>query len=476
MAHARTLLKHETRLALARLAIILTGAGLIALLSFRIDSLRQGDPRLLTLVVGGLFAAAAALRYGTAERGLLVCVLCAPLLSFVSLPTGRESRVVISFAIMLGLLSVWVLKLMLRHATGARVRPSPLNKPVLIFVGVNAIAYVWSYFTRDPLLQIWDSFPFVQLAAFVLNITLPLSALYVINTADAVFLRRYLWFMVAIGAVNLIWRLFKLPFVGTLLSNGTNGLFGMWVAMFAAAALLYLRPLSLKQRAFLLTLLLLSGLLYFWRQRIWLSGWLPLVAGLGILSSFYSRRLTLLFGVALAGYVIWNSDVLYRTIVQDNIAEGGLQRLDIWRMNLGHVMNHPVFGMGPAGYAIYNMTYHPRDARSTHNNYFDVLAQTGVVGLIAFAALAVTALAVALRARRAVSGRGDVLEVLANAALAGLPAAFISMMLGDWVLPFAYNVTIMGFDHAVHTWLVMGVAGWIAASQAPAGDEARARS
>jgi O-antigen ligase len=112
------------------------------------------------------------------------------------------------------------------------------------------------------------------------------------------------------------------------------------------------------------------------------------------------------------------------------------------------------------------MTYHPRDARSTHNNYFDVLAQTGVVGLLAFAALAATAIAVALRARRAVRGRGDMREAFANAALAGLPAAFISMMLGDWVLPFAYNVTIMGFDHAIHTWLVMGGAGWLLATHA----------
>ncbi|MEJ2557924.1 MAG: hypothetical protein P8186_17195 [Anaerolineae bacterium] len=30
------------------------------------------------------------------------------------------------------------------------------------------------------------------------------------------------------------------------------------------------------------------------------------------------------------------------------------------------------------------------------------------------------------------------------------------MMLGDWVLPFAYNQTIVGFDHSVYTWLFLG--------------------
>jgi hypothetical protein len=29
-------------------------------------------------------------------------------------------------------------------------------------------------------------------------------------------------------------------------------------------------------------------------------------------------------------------------------------------------------------------------------------------------------------------------------------------MLGDWVLPFAYNQTIVGFDHSVYTWLFLG--------------------
>jgi O-antigen ligase len=107
------------------------------------------------------------------------------------------------------------------------------------------------------------------------------------------------------------------------------------------------------------------------------------------------------------------------------------------------------------------MTYHPRDARSTHNNFFDILAQNGVVGMLAFAIMMFVALCLALRVRAAYRGQGDYKEAYANAALAGIPAALIAMMLGDWVLPFAYNVTIMGFDHAVHTWIAIGLTGWL---------------
>ena len=31
-----------------------------------------------------------------------------------------------------------------------------------------------------------------------------------------------------------------------------------------------------------------------------------------------------------------------------------------------------------------------------------------------------------------------------------------AMMLGDWVLPFAYNQTITGFDNAAFTWVLLG--------------------
>jgi len=47
-------------------------------------------------------------------------------------------------------------------------------------------------------------------------------------------------------------------------------------------------------------------------------------------------------------------------------------------------------------------------------------------------------------------------EAFAAAAFAGCIGAFGSMMLGDWVIPFAYNQTITGFDHSVYTWILLG--------------------
>jgi len=63
---------------------------------------------------------------------------------------------------------------------------------------------------------------------------------------------------------------------------------------------------------------------------------------------------------------MWESILIstHKKLYDAKIRQGDLERLDLWQMNLEHVVQHPWFGMGPAGYAVYNMTYHPEDARS----------------------------------------------------------------------------------------------------------------
>jgi O-antigen ligase len=445
------------RIALLRLAVILIGAGAIALLGLRIERVANGSIALVLTALVGVAALALSLRHGTAPRGLAAMVLCAGLVNFTSLPTGRESRVVISLAVAMVLLVVWLYQLMFGARTGVRFKPSQLNAPLLVFVAINVIAYAWSYLTRDALLRIWTSFPVVQVAALFVNIGLPMLALLVYNKIDdPVWIQRYIGFMVLLGALNMVARIFNIGFVMPFIENGTTGIFGTWVAVIAYGVLLYDKNASLPVKIALIVLLLAELFFYFWRQRIWLTGWLPIAVGALVMTYLRSKRLFALLCVLAGLYVVLNGDVLYSSVVQDNVDEGGLQRIDIWRMNLAHVANHPIFGMGPAGYAIYNMTYHAADARSTHNNYFDVLAQNGVLGLLSFFVMAGTVVWIGLRTRAAYAGVGDYREAFVNIALAGWIASLAAMMLGDWILPFAYNVTIMGFDHAMHAWLAIG--------------------
>jgi O-antigen ligase len=183
-----------------------------------------------------------------------------------------------------------------------------------------------------------------------------------------------------------------------------------------------------------------------------------MVVSVAVIAFVRSRKLFAILSVLALFMVALNFSNYYNRVVVSNEDEGSTSRLDIWAMSLQHVANHPLLGMGPAGYAPYNVHYHPTDARSTHNNYFDMLAQNGVIGFISFVVLMGTFVMICVRNVRATRHQDDFEAAISAATLGGCIAALVAMMLGDWVLPFAYNQTITGFDNAAYTWMLLGCA------------------
>ncbi len=413
------------------------------------------------LVLAGIVGVIVALRlFQVSERsnkGIVLLITAAGMLSFVSLPTGRESRIPISMLVALALVVPWLLS-MLWGKPPARLKPSPINRPLIAFVAVSIISYFWSQIFRDPLLFVWSSFPVVQAAALVVNILLPLTLLYVANQVTEVRWLKYLVAVLLIFGVASVAFFFIDQRTGDLLFyRGTRGLFSMWVAAFAYGLALFHKGLKPWQRALLLLLVLIFVYRYFYVGRSWVSGWLPLGVACLVLTWIRSRRLFLLLGMIGLIYIAVNFDFYYEDIVLAEEAEGsGTERIELWVQNLTHVANHPLFGVGPAGYAPYYMTYHPHDARSTHNNYFDILAQTGVIGFTIFVVMMSSLLKVGRQTLRRYRGQRNFEETFAAVTLSAIAGAVIGMMLGDWVLPFAYNETIGGFDNAVLTWVMLG--------------------
>jgi O-antigen ligase len=458
-----TLLKNLSALknqgVLARLLIPVATIALAIVLASRIEQLEPILPFVLAGMIG-LAGAGIAVRYGTFPRGIILVMLTAGLVNFFTLPTGRDSRIVISLAISLVLLVIWGWQLAFSSRTHVRIQPSPINKPLLLYVIINIIAYVWSLLIRDPLLVIWPSFPLVQIAALLVNISLPLMALLTANKIDhPKWLHAMLWVLVGLGTVNVVSRLFNLPTLG-LIYNGSLGVFASCVAASASALLLFHTGLKPWHKLLLLALLAGSVLYYFIQTRLWLSGWLPMFVAIAVVTLIKSRRLFLL--LVLVGLIIGLDRLndLYQSIVVANVDEGGLERLEIWAVNIDHVLRHPLFGSGPGGYAVYYMTYNPTTARSTHNNYFDVLAQNGFVGLLAFLVMMATIIIIGIKTIRQVKRQPgewqDRNMAFAAASLAITFSSLVAMMLGDWILPFAYNQTITGFDSAIFAWLMMG--------------------
>jgi O-antigen ligase len=395
-------------------------------------------------------------RYSRYEIGLLAIALAGGLLNFITLPTGRGSRIVISLVIAICLTVLWLLQLLVSKGHES-IRPSPIKKPTLIFIGVGTIAYFWSTLMRDPLVFVPSSFTIVQITALLVNSLLPFLALFVASVvSETRWLKLYTWAMLALGAFIIFSVLFKIP-LDPLFNNGYRGVFATWVCAIALAMALFNEELSLWKRGFLI--LVVAGWFYqdFMLHADWYSGWLPMVVSIGAVLFFRSRKLFAIVSAAVIFIVVVNFNYFYQNVyVANYYGQGGNQRFSLWQTNLQLVERHPLFGMGPAGYAVYYMTYNPNDARSTHNNYFDVLAQTGIIGFGVFLWLMGTYVITGNRLRRVLAKHRNFEEAFAIATLAGCFGVLTAMMLGDWVLPFAYNQTISGFDNACFTWIFLG--------------------
>src|SRR5690606_19044503 len=133
------------------------------------------------------------------------------------------------------------------------------------------------------------------------------------------------------------------------------------------------------------------------------------------------------------------------------------------KRNLSFAQDWLVLGAGPAGYALYYMTFVPDQAMSSHSNYIDIIAQTGIAGVTSFVAVLTGLLAWGARVWRTLTDPVD--RVLCAAVLGSLPALMFSLWFGDWLIPFVYNQTIVGFNHSVYSWLMLAALCGLIAQQ-----------
>ena len=117
----------------------------------------------------------------------------------------------------------------------------------------------------------------------------------------------------------------------------------------------------------------------------------------------------------------------------------------------------PLMGLGFANYYWYTPLFPIRGyavSFNSHNNYVDIVAQTGVLGLIFFLWFLWEVGRLGWQLREHVpSGFAQAYVYGALGILAGMAAAG---MLGDWVLPFFYNLGLNGFRSSMLGWLFLG--------------------
>lgn len=392
----------------------------------------------------------ALLAIGRLEYGVLAIMLAAAFVRF-TLPTGTASRIVTSLVVTIVLITIWLLKMLLVEKR-LHLKPSTVNAPLLGFILSAIVSYVWSNAFRDPLVVVWRTWPFVQLGGLAVMILLPGAFFLTSNILSEVrWLKILCWLIILTGTLALADNSLRL---GLSFVN-TGGLFSLTFVSISYAQALFNKKLRTWLRLTLFGLMGTWMYIYFIRRVTWLSGWLPPLAAIAVISLMKSKKILLIFVLLIAIYVGLNWDYYAGTVLERETAESGHSRLNAWKHNWKVTSKHLLFGTGPAGYAAYYMSYFPGEAMATHSNYIDILSQTGIVGLFFclwfFGALGWTGYKLRLRLKES----ADFSEGFANAMLGTWAGCIVAMGLGDWMFPFVYTQTIAGFDYAVYSWVLL---------------------
>lgn len=395
------------------------------------------------------------------ELGVIAIVLSSFFIRF-TLSTGSATAIPASLLISSFVVGIWILSMLLRRRV--QLLPGSYVPPTLIFIGISLFSVPYSWLLLRPDLfghggagHSGLGFGFVQLGGVALMILLPAVMLMSANVLrEERWFKALFWIVVIVAVPELLMRfgLLRLSFAGIALSTGAS--YALWVVALCVGQAFFNTSFP---RWFRAILLLVAAIWLYYGAEVgatWFSGWMPAALALLFLTFVRSRKIFLLlivfglliFSVRAEHYVnsIWGDAVTYDS-----------NRFEIWQIiifDLTLTKTNFFFGAGPAGYLPFYETYYPGNAWVSHNNYVDIFAETGLVGFSVFMWMLATIFFTGWKQRNDMPT--PFLKAFNYSVLAGFVGTLFAMGLGDWHIPFVYNIGIPGFDFAVYGWLLSG--------------------
>lgn len=386
------------------------------------------------------------------QWGLLVLIPIALVIPF-TFGTGTQTRIPLVVPLIAGLTSLWVFDMLVRRRV--HLLRSGALPPLFCLTAAAILAFIngqlpWFGVRGAPLVS--------QLGGLAIFLLSAATVMLVAHQVDDMrWLRWLVWSFLGLGAVFVVGQLAQLGVVTSRLfpAGATGGLFWVWLIGLAAAQAVFNNTLPRPWRLALglLTIATLGlGLLDF----DWKSGWLPALATMAVVIWLSVPRLRFLllvaFAVVASPYAL---DALNALIVDDLYSWN--TRILAWRIVLEVAQVSPVIGLGPANYYFYTPLIPILGYRvqfNSHNQYVDLVAQTGVVGLLCFLWFAWAIGRLAWRLFHRLSGGFE--RAYTAGVFAGLIGTLVAGMLGDWLLPFVYNIGFTGYRSAILAWLFFG--------------------
>ena len=384
------------------------------------------------------------------EIGLIALLLCCLFLPSPDLPGGLN----LPTLFLGGLISLWLLTLTVKR-NQVELFYSRSITPLLVLVGVTLLSFAVGQYTWFPFAYHADM-P-AQIGGLIIILFSAGAYLLVAQQVkDLRWLAIMTWLYVALAFLFIAgWFVPGLgPFTSQIFLTGTtsNSLFWVWLAALAASQALFNSALKPYWRFLLALVVLATVYVSFGLNSGWKSGYLPIFACLGVIAASKSWRLGLLLAIIAAPVILYLST---EAIASDEYSY--LTRLDAWAIIFEMIKTNPVTGFGPANYYWYTPFFQIRGYSvpfNSHNQYLDILAQTGIIGLITTFWLAAELFLISWRLKNKLEpGFG---RAYAYGILGGLAGMMIGGVLADWFFPFTYNIGFYGFPATIVNWMFLG--------------------
>ncbi|MFN8062106.1 MAG: O-antigen ligase family protein [Vicinamibacterales bacterium] len=404
----------------------------------------------------GLAALVIAVRWqvGAPVEGLSV-LLVAALIAPLPIQGGIDACLVLALASS----GVWLVRTGL--AGQAPLDETRAVAATLFFMLVAAVSFVVGQYPWFPTAGAPMAAQLGGLALFLVSGSLFLAVGHLVRTeAD---LEKLTMIFVAVGGLTVTIGLLPwsvVPFidrVNAVIRPDTLGsCFWTWLVAVSSAQAFFNRSLAPHRRLALLAVAVVTlgrGLLVAFS---WVSGWLPPMVAFGLVCFLRFPRLSVALGLlSIAPGVVVAKPAIDALMQGESYS--WMTRLEamgvIWQL----VRTNPLLGFGPANYYHYTLLFPILGwwvRFNSHNNYIDLVAQTGFLGLLAFFWFCTEVFLIAWRLRRrATSFFG---RAYAVGALAGLAGSLVSGLLADWIVPFAYNIGLTGFRSSLLFWFLLG--------------------
>lgn len=414
---------------------------LIAALAF---SASQRELTMVLLLPLGIGVVLTLLRWP--PLGIIVASIAGMVVPFLG-PSGLNLTMIM-VALMLGL---WLLQIITRQHLEFATSRTLL--PLLFLIVIAALSFgvgqlPWLTFALHAPLG-------AQLGGLSIIVLSAATFLLVANQIrDLRWLSWLTWAFVAVGTLSLLVRsvlpVLGLPTRDLFLPVGT--VFYIWLVAMAFSQAVFNGDLHPGWRMALggvvLATIYVLAVLKFADKSGWLSTFVCIAAIMTARS--WRAGLALVPVAVLAAVYLWSG-----LVATDEYSIS--TRFDAWLIMAQIIKISPLLGLGFANYYWYTPLFPIRGyavSFNSHNNYIDIVAQMGVLGLVCFVWLMWELGRLGWRLRTNVPT--GFAQAYVYGALGGLAGMVVAGMLGDWVLPFFYNVGLNGFRSSMLGWLFLG--------------------